>query len=116
MHASGVGIYVSHGRYHPTGRAADIYFNEPVAYEKWIADRLFWMFIQEGRRLGTDHVIWNRKIWSANQGGPRGYGGSSPHTNHIHVFFTDEHASEEPTWLTPLLARIHSGNWADAGR
>jgi hypothetical protein len=116
MHASGVGIHANRGRYHPTGRAADIYFNEPAPYEKWIADRIFWLFIQEGRRLGTDHVIWNRKIWSAAQGGPRHYVGTSPHTNHIHVYFTEEHSNQQPLWLSPMLARIASGSWVDGGR
>jgi hypothetical protein len=115
LHASGVGIYVDRGRYHPTGRAADIYLNESVPYEKRIADRLFWMFLQESGRLGTDHVIWNRKIWSTTHGGPRSYGGSNPHTDHLHVFFTPEHAHEEPYWLQPMLARIRDGRAADGG-
>jgi hypothetical protein len=51
-------------------------------------------------------VIWNREIWSASQGGPRPYGGASPHTNHIHVFFTEAHADEEPVWLLPQLDRL----------
>jgi hypothetical protein len=106
LHASGVGIYANRGRYHPTGRAADIYFHAWDSDEKRIADALFRIFRQEHRRLGTDHVIWNREIWSASRGGPRRYQGTSPHTNHIHVYFTEEHADEEPLWLLTQLDRL----------
>lgn len=37
------------------------------------------------RQLGVMYVIYNRKIWAAYSPGWRGYTGSSPHTDHIHV-------------------------------
>ncbi len=39
------------------------------------------------RRLGVMYVIWNKRIWgayAANQGW-RPYGGSNPHTDHVHI-------------------------------
>jgi hypothetical protein len=39
------------------------------------------------RRLGVMYVIWNKRIWGAYaaSSGWRPYGGSNPHTDHVHI-------------------------------
>jgi hypothetical protein len=39
------------------------------------------------RRLGVMYVIWNKRIWGAYAAGSgwRPYGGSNPHTDHVHI-------------------------------
>lgn len=106
-HPSGVGGLAARGRYHPTGRAADIFLEASLPQEKQIGDLLFQLFINDAGPLGVDHVIWNRQIWSTQRGGPRQYTGASPHTNHIHVFFTKAGASQTPA----LLLRRLDGIW-----
>jgi hypothetical protein len=41
-----------------------------------------------GARLGIDHIIYDRTIWSAVGPDGRPYTGESPHRNHIHWGFT----------------------------
>ena len=106
LHRTGIGGYANRGDYHPTGRAADIYLNVSNNHELRIGDALFRLFYQQAGRLGVDHVIWNRRIWSASRGGPRPYTGASPHTNHIHVYFTVTGASQRPDWLLDHLDTI----------
>jgi hypothetical protein len=48
------------------------------------------------RRLGLMYLIWNRRIWSP-WAGWRSYGGSSPHTDHVHFSFTWPGARKETT-------------------
>lgn len=41
-----------------------------------------------GARLGIDHLIYNRTIWSARKPGGRPYTGEHPHYDHIHAGLT----------------------------
>lgn len=43
------------------------------------------LLIAHGKRLGIDHIIYNRRIWSASSPEGRYYGGTHPHYNHIHI-------------------------------
>lgn len=106
MHRTGIGVCACRGRYHPTGRAADIFLNARDPRERAIGDALFRLFIDQGPQLGVCHVIWNRQIWSESGGGPRPYTGESPHTNHVHVFFAEQGAAVRPTWFLPYLERL----------
>jgi hypothetical protein len=109
LHPTGVGGYARRGRYHPTGRAADIFLIARDPYERRVGDALFELFIRKGTDLGVDHVIWNEQIWSRSRGGPRPYRGSSPHRTHIHVFFTPWGAELRPCWLLPYFDDILVG-------
>ena len=95
----GVGGFSRRGSYHPTGRAADIFFNAHNDLEARCGDRVFRMFCTYQRQIGTDHVIWNRRIWSREHPSARPYTGRSPHTNHIHVFFVEDMADQRPAIL-----------------
>lgn len=112
LHRSGVGGLSQRGRYHPTGRAADIFFNANDPDERFIGDRIFRMFRVYANDLGTDHVIWRRQIWSAQNPRTRAYGGTSPHTNHIHVFFTEAAAATAPTQLRTQVELIRD-RWTE---
>lgn len=48
------------------------------------------------RRVGLMYLIWNRRIWT-QWSGWRAYGGSSPHTNHVHFSFSWPGARKETT-------------------
>jgi hypothetical protein len=80
---------------HAEGRALDIGALVTIPLEKEIGDGLFKIFIDNATELGIEHAIWNRQIWSTTKGGPRNYKGADPHTNHIHVAFSQ--ASSQTT-------------------
>lgn len=42
----------------------------------------------KGRQIGIDHMIYNRRIWSAKSPGGRYYSGVHPHYDHIHIGLT----------------------------
>ncbi|SDD24096.1 peptidoglycan-binding domain-containing protein [Glycomyces harbinensis] len=44
-------------------------------------------FIRDRNHTAVKYVIWNRRIWSKHRDdeGWRAYGGSNPHTRHMHV-------------------------------
>lgn len=88
---------------HSEGRAADIYLEAGDATQLQIGDGLFEVFRRWHRNLGVDHVIWNRQIWSEENGGPRPYTGTHPHRDHVHVAFTRAASQVQPTFLIPLL-------------
>ena len=48
------------------------------------------------RRVGLMYLIWNRRIWT-QWNGWRPYGGSSPHTDHVHFSFSWPGARKETT-------------------
>ncbi|MEO1064715.1 MAG: SH3 domain-containing protein [Actinomycetota bacterium] len=60
------------------GRAADTDQGMPVL-EALLAN---------ARRLGIDHLIYNRRFWSARHPSGRSYTGVHPHYDHIHVGMT----------------------------
>lgn len=129
-HWSGMGGFVdrtTHGggfSAHAEGRAMDIYLSAFKADEKRLGDGLFDLFRTHSVALGVDHVIWNRRIWSRDKGGPRAYtnAANGPHTNHVHVAFTRQGSQRQPPILRPLLENLRrrldrdnyrrSMNWA----
>ena len=89
--------------FHSEGRAADIYLSAGEPTQLQVGDGLFAMFIRWHALLGVDHVIWNRQIWSEDQGGPRQYMGRRDHRDHVHVAFTRAASQRQPTFLIPML-------------
>jgi putative peptidoglycan binding protein len=68
---------------HGEGRAADLGVPVGAAWAQTLADKL----VALSGELGIQCVIYNRRIWSGSypNSGWRAYGGSNPHTNHLHV-------------------------------
>jgi hypothetical protein len=96
---------------HKEGRALDVAFNASSATSrKWANDFLYWLLRPDAhgnrhafaRRLGIMYVIWNRKMWRSYNpnAGWLWYGGSNPHTDHIHLSFSWAGANRQTTWWT----------------
>lgn len=102
---------------HAEGRALDIHLSVNRPEEKLVGDQLFHALIEAARQTGIDNVIWNRQIWSVQQGGPRPFVGKykngaakNPHTNHIHVEFTRSGSQQQVFNLLELkIAIIRTG-------
>jgi N-acetylmuramoyl-L-alanine amidase len=58
------------------------------------------------RRMGIQEIIWNRQIWSAGRAaqGLRPYGGTNPHTDHIHVGQNHDGAQARTSFWTTAAA------------
>lgn len=50
-----------------------------------LGDAVVRLLLPHCKRLGIDHIIWNRQIWSASSPNGRYYGGVHPHYDHIHI-------------------------------
>jgi hypothetical protein len=110
----GVGGYVPRTTWdgnpsaHAQGRAADIYVDAADPEQLALGNALFGMFSTAAGQLGTDHTIWNTRIWSVAKGGPRQYtGNNGPHTDHVHVAFSPAASQLQPPILLMLLDNIH---------
>lgn len=73
------------------------------------------------RRFGIMYMIWNRRIWSANQAdqGWKPYTGPNPHTNHVHFSFGWKGARKETSWWRAVgWSRVSVGvpSLVDTGR
>ena len=55
------------------------------AYIPEFGDPIIELIGPHGRRLGYDHSIMNRRIWSARSPDGRRYKGVHPHRNHMHL-------------------------------
>ncbi len=68
---------------HGEGRACDLGVPVGAAWAQTLADGL----VASSAELGVQLVIHNRKVWSGRHpfDGWRAYGGSNPHTDHLHV-------------------------------
>lgn len=89
--------------HHAEGRALDIGIPQPgpgrADSEK--GNRIIAALCRHGRRLGIDHVIWDRRIWSGRSPSGRAYTGVNPHYDHIHLGLT--RAAAERLNLATLL-------------
>ena len=95
--AFNLGIYASRNvrggsslSHHAEGRALDI--GIPML-GRTRADAAKGMLIVDavgthGQRLGVDHLIYDRRIWSSRSAGGRKYTGTAPHYDHIHLGLT----------------------------
>lgn len=52
-------------------------------------------FIAQAARLNVAHAIYNRRIWDPSQG-THAYGGSNPHTDHVHVDYSPQGSGTPP--------------------
>jgi hypothetical protein len=100
---------------HKEGRAYDWMLDANLAADRAKANEvLSWLLATDehgnahalARRLGIMYIIWNRQVWYAWQAdaGWQTYGGSHPHTDHIHFSFSWAGARQETTWWTSALA------------
>lgn len=107
---------------HAEGRGIDVYLSAFKPDEKALGDGLFEMFLNNSRPLGVDHVIWNRRIWSQDKGGPRAYtnAANGPHTDHVHVSFTRPGSQVQPALLARLIPdlrrKLDLDNWNSVRR
>jgi hypothetical protein len=67
---------------HAEGRAVDV---APASAAQ--GTQIAAWLLANVERFGLQEIIWNRKIWSAlhPSSGWRGYSGSNPHTDHLHI-------------------------------
>ena len=101
---------------HSTGRAIDIYLDAGDPLDRNLGDLLFAMFHRNATALKVDHEIWNSRIWSQSEGGPRAYaGGNGPHTNHIHVAFLNEPLTARSTQIVGLCKQVHDQSSSGVG-
>lgn len=84
-----IGGYREHGSVpgsdHPKGRALDFMINN-MKNGTNVGTALANDVIKNYKAWNVKYVIWNRYIWTPNQGWHR-YNGPSPHTDHVHVSF-----------------------------
>ncbi len=73
---------------HPKGLAIDL-----MTSSKSQGDAIANDAIANAKALGITYVIWYRKIWKASTGRWENYSGPSPHTDHVHVSFSDKGGS-----------------------
>ena len=115
---------------HKEGRAWDwrVYVGNPAADTilNWLLATDQWGNAHAlARRLGVMYAIWNQQIWRAYRpwDGWQPYGGSNPHTDHVHFSFSWAGARSETTWWNPVSGdlepqdgrRIH-GDFTGDGR
>jgi hypothetical protein len=91
--------------HHAEGRALDIGLRAAVQNEKWLADKLFEIFVKGANSKDIDEIIWNRQIWSAKRPFVHPHRGSNPHADHIHVGFTRE-GSQKTAFAHLFILRI----------
>jgi hypothetical protein len=101
--------------FHKTGRAADIYLDAHDPLDAKLGQLLFEMFMEEAESLKVHHVIFNRKIWSAEEGGPRAHDDDDPHLDHVHVAFSGPDLNLEPLQFVEMCKRVHAAFVASSG-
>jgi len=106
---------------HGEGRAVDWYRNAADAAQAAEAQRIIdWLLGTDAednahavaRRMGIQEIIWNRRIWSAGRHaeGWRDYGGTNPHTDHLHIGLNRAGAAKQTSyWTAPAVTSIGQG-------
>jgi hypothetical protein len=95
--------------FHPRGQALDVYvsgFDGKQAFADWLTANDNEM----ARRLGIVQIVWNYHMWRSYDGGsgkPQGafgnYGGSNPHTDHVHLSFGEAAAEGATSFFTEVI-------------
>jgi hypothetical protein len=128
-----LGVYPSTGDYgivracnvggtseHKEGRAWDWKVDYYDTAQRDIADTVIgWLLETDqhgnacalSRRVGVMYLIWNKNIWgsyrspnaSCATGGWKGYTGSNPHTDHVHISFAWPGANAQTSWWSSPL-------------
>lgn len=70
---------------HGEGRGWDCRCNAFDAAQRKVGDELARLLVKHARELGIQRIIWNRRQWDILSNAWRAYGGTSPHTDHLHV-------------------------------
>ncbi|HSF86605.1 MAG TPA: SH3 domain-containing protein [Acidimicrobiia bacterium] len=80
---------------HSEGRGIDIHLPTSSGKARTdLGDPIVDLIRSEGRALGVQLLIWNRKKWGARYQSGKDYGGRSPHYDHIHVSLTRDAAAK----------------------
>jgi hypothetical protein len=101
--------YVACEGFHARGQALDVWIYGHAAKQAF-ADWLTANDSEMARRLGLVQIIWNHQMWRSYHAGsnrPRGafghYGGSHPHTDHLHLSFGEDGARGATSFFTTVL-------------
>ena len=80
---------------HNTGLAVDL-THDP---KKGIDCAVIFEKLKEDARV--KYLIFDSRIWSAEKAelGNRGYAGSNPHANHLHISINDGHGNDTSPWF-----------------
>lgn len=81
---------------HAEGRAIDMGIPRTL---KHIGDEIFALAIFNAEALGIQEVIWYRQVWSAEKEYVHYYGGSVPHTDHVHIGLNWDGALARTSWF-----------------
>jgi hypothetical protein len=91
---------------HKSGRALDWGMSATDATEKATADALLAELLANDaeifRRLGLMYLIWNTQIWSVRTKSWAAYGGTNPHTDHVHFSFGWPGAKAQTSYFAAL--------------
>lgn len=68
----------------------------PSEQQKTSMKTLFDYCINSSIAYHINYVIYNRKIWSRSNSTVHNYTGTNPHTNHVHISFTDSGTGTPP--------------------
>ena len=63
--------------------------------------------IRNATELGVQFFIWDRSKWNIEYGGPKYYGGSHPHHDHLHIELTPDAAHNGRNFPTPTGGADH---------
>lgn len=80
---------------HGLGRAIDIFRNANDPTQLASGNEIRNFLINNAQRLGIQRIIWNRFTWVADRDGWNPYGGSNPHTDHLHIEINLEASTNE---------------------
>ncbi|MCZ2826371.1 LysM peptidoglycan-binding domain-containing protein [Modestobacter sp. VKM Ac-2982] len=109
---------------HKEGRAWDWMLRADVPEERAAADRFLGWLTADGpsgesayqaRRLGVMYVVWDRRIWSADNAaaGWLPYTGTDPHTGHVHLSQSWSGALGQTSWWTGVASRVDHRSCAE---
>lgn len=83
---------------HPGGYALDLMTNDigGPKLRNPKGDAIASYLIANSARLGVKYIIWNGQSWNPQRGTWAPYKGSNPHTDHVHVTFTEQGGTGGP--------------------
>lgn len=70
---------------HGEGRGWDCKCSANIPEQLLAGNELAALLVTVHKMLGIQRIIWNRRQWDTNTKAWRAYGGSSPHTDHLHI-------------------------------
>jgi hypothetical protein len=100
--------YAQCGGFHSVNQAHDVWIFGHAgkqAFANWLTANDNEM----ARRLGIVQIVWNHQMWRSYSGsnGPQGgwgpYNGSNPHTDHLHVSYSEAAAQGATSFFTHVI-------------